>query len=316
MGALGDLLELVLVGPQSLDSFEARARTHVGGEERDALVWWAGERVREEIRDREGELVRLGVHDGADWWIWEVGRRVARTNTLGDRASGFGVAGAAPLILGQGRLVFSPRVELLGREDVAGRRAVRVRLPDREIWIDEEHGTALRAVFGEKLLLDVVEIVYGAPVDDGRFQLGSLPSEVDVRAASDLYDEAPLAQIAGMVDFPVFAPREVQVAWPAFDASRHRGDARRPERVYVSLRKRPIWIAHSQSPDPDSIGAVRTKPGDWRPLSPDGLELEVCETPPMVRLVRDGVRLEIDGEGENLEQLIAIARSLEPVTPA
>ena len=79
----------------------------------------------------------------------------------------------------------------------------------------------------------------------------------------------------------------------------------------MSLRTRPIWIAHSRSPK--SRFAPRTKPQDWKRVIRGGTEFEVCETPPRVRFVRDGVHLEIYGEGENLEQLLAIALSLEQV---
>lgn len=303
-----------MFGPRSLTSFEARAYSTVGDERREALVWWAGGRLREESRTDSGELVWLQVNNGSDWWMWDVRRRVARTNTQGDRGGAFPMGGANQFILGQGRLAISPNVEIMGRDEIAGRAVLRIRLPDREVSIDEEFGTALRAVFRGKLLVDVTDIAYAGEIDEARFAMDPVPPDVEVRAASHLYDEAPIAEVAGLVDFPVFAPGSVSLTWPAFDAYRHRGDAQEPEAVYVSLRRRPIWIAHSRSPNP-GLPAARTKPEDWRRLSRGGTEFEVCEKPPRVRFVRDGVHLEIYGEGENLEQLLAVALSLEQIHP-
>jgi hypothetical protein len=205
---------------------------------------------------------------------------------------------------------------VVGREEVAGRPALRVRIPEREIWIDSEFGTALRAIFQERLLLDVVEIAYDLDFDAARFQIDPLPPEVEIRAASLLYDKAPIDEIAALVHFPVFAPGEVTVDWPAFDASRHYADALRPETVQVQLGQRVVWISQSETPNPESFAARSTKPEDWRSINRNGVELEVCESRTIVRLRREGVYLELAGEGSNLAQLIAIALSLRQVAPA
>jgi hypothetical protein len=47
----------------------------------------------------------------------------------------------------------------------------------------------------------------------------------------------------------------------------------------------------------------------------DGVELDVREHPAVVRLVRDGVRIEVYGESDNLDELIAIALALRPLSP-
>jgi hypothetical protein len=316
MSELGDLFELVVRGPERLPALEATAHGHLARGGHESHMWLAGVRRREEVRDEAGDLVWLGVDNGADWWKWDVQRNVARTNTLGDRGTNYGIAGALAFLRGQGRLIVSPQVELLGREEVAGRSTMRVRIPEREIWVDLEFGVALRAMYQGRVLLDVQDIVYDVAIGDERFEPDLLPREVEVRAASELYDEGSVAEIASLVEFPVFAPGKVTVEWPAFGASRHRGDGLKPETVYVQLRSRPIWISHSLTPHSALLAARRTNPEDWRPLVRDGVELEVCEQPAVVRLVRDAVHLEISGEVENLEQLIAIALSLQRVSTA
>jgi hypothetical protein len=98
------------------------------------------------------------------------------------------------------------------------------------------------------------------------------------------------------------------IAWP-MDAQHWRVRGDELEQVIVRLRQSPIWILQSERWDPESFGSRFGKPAEWRRTTREGVELDVRESPAVVRLVRDGVHLEVYGS-ENLEELIAVALSL------
>jgi hypothetical protein len=75
-------------------------------------------------------------------------------------------------------------------------------------------------------------------------------------------------------------------------------------------------IHQSPAPNPLSFGMRFDNPEEWRRETRDGVELEVRRDPNVVRLVRDGVHVQVYGGDESeatLEQLIAVAVALRPI---
>jgi hypothetical protein len=311
MGELGDVFELVVKGPPKLRSIRAEChQMSRPGTLRQYRVWWEADgRLREEGRDDRETAVMLHVRDGARWWRWHKARG-AVTNTLGDPKERI-EAQIASMLLTHGRIAVHPDAYIDRRESIAGREAIVLSLREREIAVDAKHGVALRSVSpGGRF--EVTEIAFDVPIPPDRFEF-SPPAGVELRAASSNFpDPKPVAEIASNVDWQVFEPGPIVLGWPV-DAVLYPAREDKPEVVSVQLRRAPISIHQSPSPDPESFGS-RYAPEDWSQIVRDGVELEVREHPALVRLIRDEIHIEVSGEAANVEELITIALALRPVS--
>jgi hypothetical protein len=309
MGELGDIFELVVCGPDRLRSARAEIRQRSGDQVRRGVVWWTGrDRVREEFEWPTGGRW-LYVQDGDRWWRWNE-QRGATTNTLGDPKE----RGSSDLhmLLNHGRLAISPELELAGREQIAGREAVILHVPEREIAVDAEYGLTLRAVHEGRRFWDVIQIDVNQPIPEKCFGF-SAPDGVELRAASsNIPPPMPIEEVATRVSFPIFAPGPIMIGWP-IDAQHWERRGEQPEHVTVRLRERPIWIQQSERWNPESFVSRFETASEWTRVVQDGVELDVRERPAAVRLVKDGVHLEVYGGLDNLEELIPVALSLRPV---
>jgi hypothetical protein len=118
--------------------------------------------------------------------------------------------------------------------------------------------------------------------------------------------------VAARVGFALFTPGPIAVDWP-MEAQHWPARGERVEHVTVRLRGRPIWILQSERWDPESFGSRFGATHEWTRTVRDGVELDVRREPAVVRLIRDGVHVEVYG-GDNLDELLAVALSLRPVT--
>lgn len=311
MSQVGDLLELVLLGPSRLTSCSGglAMRFHASHENDYRFVWASGDRMRIEGQLFNGAM--LFVQDGPRWWRWHDKTGVT-TNTLGNPSEEPGFNEPITLLMGHGRLAMNPGLEVVGHDEVVGRDAIVFRVPEREFAVDAEHGVTLLETYRNQRILEVSQIEFNVDVPEQCFEFEA-PVGAEVHAASGLEPiELPLDEAAGRVDYPLFAPYGVVVGWP-LEASLYEERGDQPERVIVGLRNAPIWISHSPRADPESFGSRFAGQGAWHHVTKGGVDLLVRENPAIVRFVRDGVHLEIWGEADNLEQLIAVAIALTPI---
>jgi hypothetical protein len=312
MGELGDVFELVVVGPAKVHAFFAGCRrSFPRGGERRYRIWRAGaDNVREEGFDEGGKQVSIYVQTGLRWWRWHEARG-AVTNTLGD-AKERANSELEWMLLAHGRLAVDPAAHIEGCERVADRDAILVRTPERRIAVDAEYGITLRSVYRGDVIFEVDHVEFGVRVPPNRFEF-SPPPGVELRAASsDRPVPQPVAEVAAAVGFRVFEPGSITLAWPV-DAQPRLGRRDRPDAVTIRLRGAPIWIHQSPTPDPESFGSRFAAPEEWSRLVRNGVELDARDAPAVVRLVRDGTHIELYGEAATLEELITIALALRPV---
>ena len=313
VGDVGDIFELVVLGPARVSSLRAEIGRSSGDRRSSSRVWWAGhQRIRVESEEEPPAGESLYVQQGPRWWHWHAAFG-ATTNTLGDPTERPIVSEPLNVLMCHGRLALDPGVQILGRDTVAGREAVSLGIGERRIAIDAEHGVTLRALYRD-FSWQVRRIVFDAPIRDDCFAF-SVPEGVELRAASaDRPVPMPVEDAAAQVDFPIFTPGPIVLSWP-LDASVRPGRGSRPDVVGVGLRDARIWVHQTARPDPTSFGSRFGAPDAWKRVLHGDLELEIREDPAVVRTIRDGVHIEIHGETENLEQLIAVARSLRRVRP-
>jgi hypothetical protein len=315
MGELGDFFELVVTGPLRVNALFAECRqSFTPGAGTRYRVWWSRPgNVREEGYDESGKPVSIYVESGSHWWRWlSRDARGAVTNTLGDpkeRAN----SNAAWMLRSHARLAVVADAQIEGHEPVAGREAILVQLPERQIAVDAEYGVTLRSTYRGDVLFEVEQIEFDVRVPAERFEF-TRPAGVELRAASsDRPPPQPVEDISAAVSFRVFEPGPIELAWPV-DANAYLGRRDRPDSVSIRLRAAPIWISQSPAADPESFGSRFLAPEEWSRLVRDGVELEVREAPSVVRLVREGTHIEVYGDAASLEELITIALALRPVT--
>jgi hypothetical protein len=183
MGELGDVFELVVTGPPKVNSFFAECRrSFPRGGERRYRIWWTGaENVREEGYDEHGKLVSTYVETGSRWWRWHEARG-AVTNTLGD-AKEQANSELAWMLLSHGRVAVDPGAHVDSHERVAGREAILIRTPERQIAVDAEYGITLRSVYRGDVIFEVDRMEFEVRVPTDRFEF-SPPAGVELRAAS------------------------------------------------------------------------------------------------------------------------------------
>jgi hypothetical protein len=312
MGELGDVFELVVTGPPKANSFFAECRRlFPRGGERRYRIWCArADNVREEGFDEGGKPVSIYVQTGSRWWRWHEARG-AVTNTLGD-AKELANSELAWMLRSHGRVAVDPGAHIEGRERVAGREAILVRTPERQIAIDAEYGITLRSVYRGDVIFEVDRIECDIRFPADRFEF-SPPAGVELRAASsDRPAPQPVEEVAAAVGFRVFEPGPIVLTWPV-DAQPWLARRDRPDFVTVRLRAAPIWIHQSATADPESFGSRFAAPEEWSRIVRNGVEMDVREGPAVVRLVRDGTHIELYGEAAGTEELIAIALALRPV---
>lgn len=223
MGELGELLELLHDAHARVSTFQCEYQEHNRAPAGDTLVVrasgagkprlrWAGagpwrdellitrriwfahpDRLRVELTDDDGELVRMGVRSGTEWWWWD---EISGARS-GSTAPAQGGPGTLPRLLSPPlieayRLVPMMRFEPTGPGERAGRSVIGARaFPRRqpasrgelayEFEFDAEHGSVLRrAEFESGLLAREVEarqVAYGAEIEDECFVFRSPDGE-------------------------------------------------------------------------------------------------------------------------------------------
>jgi hypothetical protein len=294
------------------------------------------DKVREET---DGELARYGVRVGNTWWMWNEIQGAVTNNGAQDHHAGLGEQYEALLEPAP----FLPHFdfELLGEQEQAGRRTIRVRgrarptsdrnrflhlLPvgcdECEFLVDLEHGTLLRLsalVDGETAFdMQITEIAYDEPMPPETFRFAPPAGETieDVAERGGMRNE-PIEQVAARASFTVFIADGLEEHWrmSAMYLPKHRWQPH--EHVHLHYHRDDATHFFGINQQPADAPLMFTAVSEPEPIEHNGLILQVIrptESFPLgsVRLERDGTSIEITSDNLSIERLLTIAESLKP----
>lgn len=288
-------------------------------------------------RHREESDWGVNVRDGERWWRAPPG--MPPMTNHGDPARGQAAPAEHQHLFRPGAFVGQLDLEAAGETEVAGRatRLVRARPdpPEPPAWselhrlgmeadayelaVDAERGVLLRVVAfhgGRMMTWTTVEAVaFDEDLDPTLFCLDLPPGEefADPRDLMGPRRARSLAEVAREAPFSVFAPREVPPGWHA-DAYFKPAQAGGPAFAmiaYAEVGARAHLSIFQQPGDAASAGFGGEL--EWR--RQDELEVGESDLGAGVRLERDGTRIELRSSELAAEELVRVARTLEPVSP-
>jgi hypothetical protein len=317
LGELGDLLELIVVGPAALPPLYAHVHNILpGGTATEYEVWWAGEdRFRLETAELPTGGTGIWVRNGSRWWHRRDDQVV--TNAVGDSNAAGDKPHELNLLVWGGRwLVVDPTARVAGRASIADRQAILVETDRRAVAVDAEHGVLLQAAIDGRLHWEVTEIAFDVAISAEQLEYTIPAGARVVPPSAERYELISASEAACRVDWPVFVPGPVPLSWPL--ELQHWPPRRdRPEAMILRLES-PVWIHQSAAPDPLSFGMRFNDPDEWTQIEREEQQLQVRSAPNVVRLVRSGVQIEVyclnEAGQASLEQLIAVALSLRPAS--
>lgn len=284
-------------------------------------VWIDGpDRAREEQED--GDTTTISVRDGDTWWTYHPGWG-AQTND-GDPSHQAGVGDSAGPLLDPARLIGSLAFERVEPGLVKARPRGRPEqgfalheigfgADEYELVVDPERGILRRVTafvdgepFHELELLDAA-FDEELPPDTFRFEP---PQGVTVRRAGTEVEPLTLAEAAERAPFTVLAPSEVPPEWRLHVV--FFGDGPFAPTVFLGYTSRQagesVSIQETSAQADDPMAGVPWAERDgvlvWEP--------ERQFEPRHVRVEREGTRATLSSPELPLEQLVELARSLEP----
>jgi len=294
------------------------------------------DRVRVEV---EVEYLRTQVRNGGKLWV-----RMGEWGTIEQDVEGAeGEVGEHGAVLNPLGLAPGLEFELLGAGVVAGREGTRVRATPREsdehfgfglgaagadefeLVVDRERGILLRSearLRGEPFeIVEVAEVAFDEPLERGLFVYTPEPGEA-VRSAAEMTEgwehDLTLEQAAARAGFPLFVPAAVS---PTTRLHVHYTRAREqppiPESVSLLYHDEEELSRQFSLQEQAAEAGARADADPERVDLGEGVEAFVSAPaekrrwmPMLVRLVREGTRIDLTSQELDRDELLAIARSL------
>jgi outer membrane lipoprotein-sorting protein len=301
-------------------------------------IWFdRPDRLRTE-RDDPLRGPELGISDGERWWMYD--REYRPYSNEDDLSVGSGIGDEAEFLLDPSPLLAPLRFEACGREQIAGRSAIRLRgsarpgrhhsfalmrlghgVSEIELCVDRERGILLR----QALLLDerpyqvteLVEVAFDESFSAETFTFVLPPDETRRPGDEPEAREVTVEEAVALAPFSVFM-LELAEEWER-RASYFPGDDRHGYPPVVSFQYRLPDASHR-------ILLVERETGtrdplddhfEWQQREFDGERVEVSpQERPMetrVRLDRDGTSITLSSESLDLNQLLDMTRALRHV---
>jgi len=286
-------------------------------------------RIREESVD--GARRSLAIQDGERWWIYDEEGYVDSNED--DLRVGTSIARSAELLFNPAPLIGVLRLELLGRDTVAGRPVRLVRgVPRREarrlstfrldfdadeieLAVDLERGLLLRRTLridgGDYAVLEVRELELDATFPGDTFR-----PRADARRRQHVRaEELTVEEAASRASFPVWAPAAL-VEWE-LEARYYPGDkaGQEPESVHFHLWRAAGHQIHVEQTAAETVDRS-SRSHAWKLLERAGERFDVIEpedrtgNEASVRLIRDVTETTLSSRTVGLEPLVELAQRL------
>jgi hypothetical protein len=283
-------------------------------------MWWqAPDRVRLEVDVPGGTEVRVQVRP--HWWLWSP-EHGARTN---DGDGSLIDLGPQVYLLDPRRLLASALLELVGEEEVAGRRAatvkVRPRWPEKplqhpvdwvaagEVAVDVERGVLLRT-----REIEAAEMGFDEELPEGAFGLHFGEGVEPRHLGTPTIREVSLGEAVESAGFPLALPRLLPAGARLLRCVQIFADVG-PSMVLEYLVD-PGGIHSLTIQQGPGLAETVSEPG-WRPLRHEGIPLRVRElgpgaVPPREVLAETAAGHALVRSDLPVEIVAAVAVSLEP----